>query len=221
MTAPAPDTAEYTETPPTDHDIAFEAAVGILAVYLASKAAIGAAALPADLVAALVRLGIPEHAVRHAGRLGLSVPITGRTRTGSPRPGAKPTARRMVAADEPAFRARYIAAAAQRLADGAANGKLAEALHREQGYLARHRTAGIRRRAAAARYDAAAARSRNGLMVWQTRQDDRVTPDCARLQGRVFHRDHPPGGRMPGVQHPECRCWARPLSPIPAPRTGR
>ena len=51
---------------------------------------------------------------------------------------------------------------------------------------------------------------------WRTVRDNRVSPDCAALEGVVFDVEkgvHRPDGSVvwPGSEHPDCRCWSEPL----------
>ena len=51
---------------------------------------------------------------------------------------------------------------------------------------------------------------------WRTVRDNRVSPDCAALEGVVFDLEkgvHRPDGSVvwPGSEHPGCRCWFEPL----------
>ena len=43
--------------------------------------------------------------------------------------------------------------------------------------------------------------------VWRTRLDNKVRSDHLKNEGKVFRRDAPPEGYMPG-DHYNCRCWA-------------
>lgn len=173
-----------------------------LAAWFGSPAAINATRLPSDLVAELVALGISERAARKAGALALAVRLTGRSRYGSPTPYVGMPLTRRVAGEEPDLRARYVIAAARRLTEDNSDA----AVKREANYLAQHVAAGRRRRAAAALVDAVAKHSATGYMRWNTRHDNRVTPDCAALEGRLFTIDNPPG--IPGAMHMRCRCYA-------------
>jgi SPP1 gp7 family putative phage head morphogenesis protein len=185
-----------------------DALVRDLADWLGSRAAVNAKRLPVRLVRALRDTGLRESAVRTAGRIGLGLPLPGRTRNGAPtRYDGMPTTR-SVAADEPLERARYIVAAAARLSKAAEDGQLAKALKLEQAYAQMHLLTGRKRRAGAALLDAAAKRTRAGLLVWRTVMDSRTTPDCAALNGRIFHITDPPG--IPGAMHLRCRCSVEP-----------
>lgn len=187
---------------------ALEFAVRELADFLASPAAIKASRLPPHLVRVLVAGGVRASAARAAGAIGLALPMTGRSRHGAPKPfPGMPTVRR-VAAGEPLWRARFIVASALRLDAAAKERGLAAALKLERWYAHLHLLAGRKRKAAAARLDAAGARSTNGWMVWRTVMDKHTTPGCAALDGRIFHVSDPPG--LPGAMHGRCRCSASP-----------
>jgi len=184
------------------------AVIAALAAWFATAFAITAVKLPAHLIAELVELGVPARAAGTAGELGLSVRLTGRTRHGSPAPHAGMTLTRQVAADEPTMRARFVLAAARRLALGLTDDEFTAAEKRERHYLELHVAAGRKRRAAAAAVDEVAASSATGFMRWNTQQDTRVTPDCRLLEGRLFTADNLPAGAIPGAVHMSCRCFA-------------
>lgn len=114
-----------------------------------------------------------------------------------------------MAANEPTMRARYLLAAARRLAKAAAEGRFTAALRREQAYLAAHRRAGQRRAAAARAYDEVA--RGQSFLRWSARMDSRTTPDCAALNGTIWHVSTPPVP-PPGARHIHCRCTAVPVA---------
>ena len=176
-----------------------EAVVVAIAAYLASSAAVHAVTLPAALMGRLMALGLSRRAVRAASRLTMDPPLTGRTRWGSPSPspaGADVSMVRMVAADEPLWRARYLLAAAQRLTDAAVRGDFTGAVTKERRYLRQHRAAGKGRRAGAAQADQAAAQSRTGLLEWV----GGTCPECSPLDGSIFR----PGQLSLPPRHPNC-----------------
>ncbi len=179
--------------------------VPILAVWFGSKAAIGATRLPSEIVAELVRAGFDPDAVVRAGEIVLNHPLSGRTRSGSPEPKPGSAATRMVAAEEPDMRARYLLAAAERLTEAQQAGDVDAAVKREETYAAQHAAAGRNRRAAAKRL-ADLAGSDDRLLVWRAVLDQRTTPDCFALNGQLFHASNPPA--IPGAVHPACRCTA-------------
>jgi SPP1 gp7 family putative phage head morphogenesis protein len=192
-----------------------EAVLTALAVFFASTAAVSAALLPARLVGQLTAVGVAPKAARAAGKMALSVPMTGRSRHGAPGlpdtwagPGSAPTPSmaRRVAADEPQMRARYVYNAARRLTSHLVDGTFVDGLRAEQGYLRAHWAAGRNRQAAARNLDEVAATAPAGLLRWVATMDERTTPDCAALNGTVFTIDNPPG--VPGAVHPRCRCTA-------------
>lgn len=191
-----------------DDNPAVEAVVVALALYLVSPAAVAAKRLPASLTAQLARLGFAAVAIRTAARLALSIPLASDTRRRRTRYRGVTAAQR-VAVNEPVLRARYLVGAARRLTAANEAGRFDPALESEKRYLAGHQEAGALRRAAAARYDAAAARSTTGYLIWRTKGDTRVTPDCRALEGQIFPRTDPPG--IPGAQHIRCRCWVDPV----------
>lgn len=182
--------------------------VPTLAVWFGSPAAITAEQLPPAMVAQLMALGIPARAAREAGALGLSVRLTGRTKYGSPAATDGMTVLRRVSSEEPAMRARYVLAAARRLAAGIATDDYDPALKREQNYLSLHVEAGRKRRVAAALVDAVAKNSATGFMRWNTMNDSRVDGVCRGMEGRLFTIDNLPDGQVPGAVHPRCRCYA-------------
>lgn len=239
MTAPAPlEPYPYEQPPPDDDDNPVVAAViAALVVFFASSAAISAVLLPARLVEMLVSLGIAPKAARAAGKLALSVPMTGRSRYGAPTlpdngigpgsgpaapgnqpgPGPKPAPKpsrgsggapsmsRRVAADEPRMRARYVYNAARRLTIHLVDGTFLPGLQTERNNLQAHVRAGRNRQAAAQALDDVAQRE-GPLLQWVAILDDRTTPDCRALNGRIFTVDNPPA--IPGAVHPRCRCKA-------------
>lgn len=191
-----------------DHAAEEAAVIAALAAWFATSTAIRAVALPAHLIAELVELGLPARAARAAGALALSVRLTGRSRHGAPAFSDGMPLTRLVAAEEPTMRAQYVVAAARRLALGATDDEFAAAKERDRRYLELHVAAGRKRRTAAAAVDEVAANSATGFLRWSTQQDDRVTPDCALLEGRLFTVDNLPGGAIPGAVHMRCRCYA-------------
>lgn len=218
MTAPAyrpPPGPPYEPPPEEDDNPVLAAAVTLLVAYLASRAAIAAVTLPAALVAQLTSTGLAPKAVKAAGRMALSVPMTGRSRWGAPTVGDKtswtgpgaPSMARRVAADEPAMRARYIINASTRLTRALINGAFLDGLTAERRHLTAHVEAGRNRSRAARHLDDLTARHGRWLR-WVTVLDRATTPDCAALNGVVFSTDDPPG--VPGAMHPRCRCHATP-----------
>lgn len=172
--------------------------------WFASKDAIGAARLPDQMVDALVGIGIDRLAAVKAGEMALSKPLTGRSRYGAPDPYKGMPAMRRVAADEPEMRAQYLLAAARRLTQARAEHTYSAALEAEKRYLDAHVAAGRKRRAAARRIDELGAGGQ--MLVWRAVMDDRTTPECAALNGRLFTAGDPPG--IPGAMHARCRCTA-------------
>lgn len=195
-------------TPWTPGSEALESAVRELAAFLSSPAAIKADRLPANLIRLLVAAGVRQSAARSAGRIGLALPMTGRSRHGAPKPFPGMPTVRAVAALEPELRARFIVASALRLDAAAKVRGLVSALKLERWFAHLHLLAGRKRKAAAARLDAAASRSSNGWLVWRTVMDKHTTSTCAALNGRLFHVSDPPG--LPGAMHMRCRCSAAP-----------
>lgn len=185
--------------------VATEAAVlALLTAWFASKPAITATELPDDLINQLVGIGIARKAAGQVGRMVLARRLTGRSRHGSPNPYHGMPATRRVAAGEPRMRAQYVLAAAKRLTQGIADGVFDQALEKERRYLDAHVDAGRNRRRAARRLDEL---GENGqVLVWRTVMDQRTTPECAALDGRLFTADNPPG--IPGAMHSRCRCRA-------------
>lgn len=224
MTAPQSDQQQ------DDHTAEEAAVIAALVVFFASVSAVKATLLPVRLVNRLVALGLEPRAVRAAGRLAMAPPLTGRGRYGSPTRTTDPatTTLRTVKAEEPLMRARYVLAASKRLtrairlskrtdqqkpkAEGKPKSKVdlfVAAVRVEKTYLDAHRKAGQNRaRAAAAMDRVAAAAGPDGKLRWNTQRDNRVSPDCAVLEGRLFTADKPPNGLIPGAVHPRCRCYA-------------
>lgn len=188
-------------------------ALKALTDWFASKTAIVATALPADLIEELVTLGVGREAAITVGAMVLAKPMTGRSRHGAPAPFEGMSAMRRVAGEEPSMRAAYVLAAARRLTTAliaavTEDGAYDRALKRERRYLDMHVGAGRNRRRAARAVDAVT--EENGpLLVWRTQGDSRVEVACAMLEGRLFTADNPPDGAYPGAQHPRCRCYAQ------------
>lgn len=222
MTAPvAPLGYQYEQDPQQDttQDAVTAAVLAALVAYFASTAAIKATVLPKNLVDQLVSAGMNIRAARAAGRMALSVSMSGRSRYGAPTvparstwtgPGsaATPSMARRVAADEPTMRARYVVNAAKRLTGALVDGRFLPALTQERSYLTAHVQAGQKRRASAQALDAVAAK--HGLLQWHAVMDSRTTADCAALDGKLFTIENPPG--LPGAMHPNCRCEALPAT---------
>lgn len=213
MTAPvAPIGYQYEQDPQrnTTEDAVTTAVLAALVAYFASSAAIKATVLPKNLVDQLVSAGMNIRAARAAGRMALSVSMSGRSRYGAPvvdrQAPTVPTMARRVAADEPTMRARYVVNAARRLTEALVDGRFLPALTQERTWLQEHVQAGRKRQSAAQSLDTLAAK--HGLMQWVAQMDQRTTPDCAELHGRLFTITDPPG--LPGAQHPNCRCSAVP-----------
>lgn len=191
-----------------------QVAVVALAAYLSTAMAASAVALPTVLVSRLAALGMSPRAAQAAGRLVLSEPLTGRTRWGSPgfpavapKGGAPVSMVRLIAANEPTMRARYVLAAAKRLTRAALNGEYTAGLSRERKYMDAHRMAGQKRAQAARAYDRVARRAT--YLRWITAADERVDGQCAAREGSVWRVDNPIMP-PPGAVHARCRCRAVP-----------
>lgn len=184
-----------------------KAAVAAIAAYLATRAAVSAVRLPGALVGRLTALGLSQRAVRLAGRMTLEPALTGRNRWGSPtRPDVGSdtiSAARLVASDEPMWRARYLLNAAKRLTTALTVGDLAQAVKREKRYLSQHRAAGLDRRAGAKQVDQVLARTSSPYLVWVGGTCD----ECRPLDGQVFRVGATP---LP-PRHLHCHCSVRPL----------
>jgi SPP1 gp7 family putative phage head morphogenesis protein len=184
------------------------AVLAALAHWFGSRDAIAATELPDALVTQMVGMGLKRNVVQTVGRMVLNKPLSGRSRHGAPSPYEGMPATRRVATEEPEFRAAYLLAAAKRLTTALVDGNLVSALVKERRYLDMHVAAGRGRRAAARAVDEVSEKHPRRLLVWRTRQDSRVDPRCAMLEGRLFTPDNPPGGEYPGAVHPRCRCYA-------------
>lgn len=182
------------------------ALIAALSAFLGSPMAANAVYLPKALAARFTPLGLADKAVREAGRLALSVPLTGRGPSGSPTTLLSSTVRQ-VKVDEPTMRAQYILAAAKRLTTALAADVWAPAQRLEGNFLALHRKAGVNRLRAAGDLDKVAT-SDGPWLIWQTQHDSLVEADCRRLDGRMFTIDNLPDGQIPGAVHPNCRCFA-------------
>lgn len=180
------------------------AVLAALTAWFASKAAIAATGLPDTLLELLTNLGIDRQVAVAVGEMATVKALSGRSRHGAPAPTGDMTLARRVAIEEPEMRARYVLAAARRLTEALLLDRYGAAWALEQRYLAMHIKAGQNRRAAARRVDKLG--SDGQVLVWRTAGDDRVTPDCAALEGRLFQASNPPG--IPGAMHMLCRCHA-------------
>lgn len=183
-----------------------KAVLAALIAWFSSKDSISATKLPAGLVEMMVSAGYTRAAAVTAGEIATSAPLTGRNRGGSPSPNG--TAAGKVAADEPEMRANYLLAAAERLQDGDDSDKAKAA---EERYLQQHLEAAKNRMRCAKKLDEAFKEA--PVLVWRTVMDDRTTPECAALNGRLFTRKTMPG--IPGAMHSRCRCTAEPAGSGP------
>jgi SPP1 gp7 family putative phage head morphogenesis protein len=187
------------------------AVLALLTAWFRSKAAISANRLPEELLSSLEAAGYDPTAAAKAGEIVLNHPLSGRTRGGSPEAQPGEPAARLVASDEPEMRARYLLAATQRLTEAEQAGDFDAAVRREATYALQHVKAGQNRRQAAKRLDELAGDT-DQLLVWRAVMDKNTTPDCAALNGRIFHASNPPG--IPGAMHSRCRCsaetWSQP-----------
>lgn len=96
-------------------------------------------------------------------------------------------------------RARYILAAARRLATG-------EPIAAERRLFNAHLAAERRRQDAARAVDAAAARY-GPILGWNSEKDERTTPACREAHGQNFLAAKPPAIGWPGTLHGgNCRC---------------
>jgi hypothetical protein len=183
----------------TKRDLAQDRAVAAaLAVWFGAPPT-DATQLPESLISLLTGLGVGESAAIEVGALAATAPVLGRGPDGSPAWLRRQPAVERVAADEPMHRARYVLAAARRDSP------------REQQYFAAHVAAAVNRRDAARRIDGMG----NQVLRWTTVGDDRVHPDCRRLEGRLFTATNLPDGLVPGGVRVGCRCravpWGRPF----------
>lgn len=193
----------------------------LLALTALLAAGVDARRLDAQATALLVPLGIPAPAVHAAVRLSAGRPAHGVPRGVAllgavTRPGARRSASSLAVAAEPAQRARYLLAAAERLTgslvptgDGStAFSRFADQLTAEKRYRQQHLDAQGRRLDAATAVDRATA-EHGPVLGWHTVMDERTTPDCAALDGTNFRADSEPAGGWPGARHGgTCRCSA-------------
>lgn len=177
-------------------------AVGVIGALLPTPPV----AVPRHILRLLAGLGVAATAARAAAGIATRAPLPVPT-------GA--TARYRTASGEPWRRAAYLLGASRRITTAltAPGGQsraaaLADAVQVEQRYWRQHLDAAARRAEAADRVDTAARST--GRFRWVTRGDSRVTPDCRRLNRRVFPVDRPPDGLYPGQMHGQCRCYAVP-----------
>lgn len=123
---------------------------------------------------------------------------------------------RLMAANEPTMRARYVLAAAKRLTRAALAGEYTAGLRRERHYMAAHRMAGQKRAQAAKAYDRVARQA--AYLKWVTADDERVDSACAARDGSVWRVDNPIMP-PPGAVHARCRCKAVAVSQSPLVNT--
>lgn len=183
-----------------------------LTEWFASRDAIAATELSAEMIDELVSIGVGRQAAITIGAMVMSRPLTGRSRHGSPSSYEGMPANRRVASEEPEYRAAYVLAASRRLtaaliADVTEDDAYARALKKERRYLGMHVAAGRNRRRAARKVDQVS-KDDGPLLIWRTQGDSRVESECAALEGRLFTADNPPDGIFPGAAHPRCRCFA-------------
>jgi len=228
MTAPVYQPEYYPQETPQDQpglSATEKALVAALAVWLATAAAAKAIELPVDLARRLAALVGDRKAARAAGRLALAVPLTGRGRTGSPTttggggsdwptPGSPihpgDSAHRDALTSAPGYRAQFLINSARRMAQAKVEGReLATAARQERAWLDAHRRAQANRIQVAAHMDELAQQS--PWLEWHAVLDDRTTPDCRAMHGRIFTLDVPPAIGWPGAVHPRCRCTATPF----------
>jgi SPP1 gp7 family putative phage head morphogenesis protein len=124
------------------------------------------------------------------------------------------------------FRAWFLFNSARRLQAGLAAGvPLADLLAREKRYAQAHADMQRKRVMAARDADAAAEASMinvgRRVFMWWTMLDERVSPDCKRLHGRIYPIGSPPGGVYPGGKHPYCRCKPRAVPAVMMTRARR
>lgn len=175
-----------------------------------------AAGLAADVALRLIRkalapLRVGTRAVRVAWRV-LS------REWFSPPAGEGPAGERALR-DAWRYRAWFLLASARRLQAGLAKGEpVRDLIERELRYARQHTVMQRRRTEAARNADIAAELSvinvGQRVFVWWTRQDDRVSKDCAVLHGKIYPIDKPPDGIYPGAKHPYCRCRAVPVPAV-------
>lgn len=183
------------------------ALLALLAAWFASPNSITATELPPGLIDALVAIGIDHKVAVQVGEMVAVKPLPGRSRAGAPSKTSDMSARARLASEEPRLRAEYVLAAARCLTVAIQGDNYDQAVRNEQRYLDAHVAAGQNRQRAAKRVDRVS--EQTPVMVWRTAGDDRVTPECAAMEGRLFTVKNPPG-IYPGAVHPRCRCRAEP-----------
>lgn len=190
----------------------------ILALTALLAAGVNGQKLNDRATALLGPLGLPAAAILAAVRLATASPAHGVPRSAALRSAlaAQRTALNGAISGEPAMRARYLLAAAQRLAssllpgDGTARERFTAALDAERRYGQQHADAQTRRLTAAAGVDGAAG-TYGDVLGWYTVIDGRTTPDCIALDGTNFSASQEPAGGWPGARHGgTCRCSAGP-----------
>lgn len=227
MTAPLPQPQQQPEQLPPPEDgqgpsAAEAAAIAAIAAYLAAQVAGAAIRRPAELIAMIVRLGVPRRAVIAAWQVTMRA-ATIRITLG--RVGGVASAR--TARQEASYRAAFLVNASRRIWAGLQAGRsLADLVEQEARNLQAHIDAQRARAAAAAAVDkvvdAAGGPSAELMLLWVATLDARTTLDCRQLHGQLFAVDKPPGGRYPGQVHPRCRCVARAVTvPVQPPRAAR
>lgn len=199
--------------------------IAALAVALAGAATVAAAV--AAVLPLLLPLGLPRGGVVVLVTWVVRVPPARPTRTGRrPSGGAGPSATQRASRAVWAYRAAYLAAAAQRVADAVNRAQAAEgvstddalkaALKAERRYFTQHRQAEKARAAAADQVDAAAARY-GPVLGWAAVLDEHTSRECRIADGGTFTAAAPPVIGYPGAVHPACRCRA--TAPLPGAPT--
>lgn len=120
------------------------------------------------------------------------------------------------------MRARYLLNAAKRLSKAllaGGSGLFPAAIRVEKTYMDQQRAAGMKRRKAAAALDQVSALAGpNGKWRWNAAHDDRVTPDCAALDGTLHNAGETADGLIPGAVHMQCRCFPTVASDLFTPQ---
>lgn len=104
------------------------------------------------------------------------------------------------------YRAAYVINASKRIDSAVQRGlSLAAALRSERRFYRQHSRANQVRRTAEKR-DAAHAKLYGPLLGWYSRDDARVSPECALANGKNYEADKGTKIGRPGSVHPTCRC---------------
>jgi hypothetical protein len=155
-----------------------------------------------------------QFVISAAGRLMSDLAAWRAKHTGPPPEPPGPTAAAQTADLNLLRRGQFVRTSGRRLQRDAAAAKAAgrmqalqAGLARERRYYSMHLAAMWNRAVAAGKTDMAAL-EHGDLLGWLSKDDDRVSPECAFASGKNFYASRMPDIGFPGAVHPNCRCEA-------------